>query len=117
MKPYQINLLNAVLLVILGSWAYLTSKTPSITALIPVLAGVILIAVTPGFKSGNRVIAHIAVVLTFLILLGLIKPLSGAIGRSDTPAVARVTVMIVSSIAAMVIFVKSFIDARRSAGK
>jgi hypothetical protein len=117
MKPYQINLLNAILLIVLGSWAYLTSETPSFTALIPVLAGIILIAITPGFKSGNRILAHIAVVITFLILLGLVKPLTGAIGRSDNPAVARVMVMIISSLTAMVIFIKSFIDARRSSGK
>jgi len=117
MKPYQINLLNAIMLIVLGGWAYLTSETPSFTALIPVLAGIILIAITPGFKRGNRVLAHIAVVLTFLILLGLIKPLTGALGRSDNPAVARITVMIISSVTAMVIFIKSFIDARRSSGK
>lgn len=114
MKPYLINLLNAIVLVTLGSWAYFTSDHPSATALIPVFAGIVLIAITPGFKRGNRVLAHIAVVLTLLILIGLIKPLTGSIGRSDGLAIARVSVMIITSLAAMIIFVKSFIDARRN---
>jgi hypothetical protein len=114
MKPYLINLLNAIVLVTLGSWAYLTSDHPSVTALIPVFAGIVLIVITPGFKRGNRVLAHIAVVLTLLILIGLIKPLTGSIGRSDSLAIARVSVMIITSLTAMVIFVKSFIDARRN---
>jgi len=116
-KPYLINVLNALVLISLGSWAYISSITPSITALIPVLAGIILIAITPSFRKGNRVFAHIAVTLTFLILLGLIKPLAGAIGRADTLGVARVVIMMGISLVAMVIFVKSFIDARRGIKK
>jgi len=114
MKPIFINLLNALTLVVFGSWAFFTSVTPSVTALIPVFAGIILILITPGFRKGNRVLAHVAVVLTFLILLGLIKPLTGAIGRVDGLGITRVLVMMITSLAAMIIFVKSFIDARKS---
>lgn len=114
MKPYLINLINAIVLIILGSWAYLTSGTPSITALIPVLAGVILTASTPGFKRGNRVLAHIAVTITLIILLGLLKPLIGAISREDNLGITRVLIMITTSLTAMVIYIKSFIDARRN---
>lgn len=114
MKPYFISFLNAIVLIILGGWAYLTSETPSVTALIPVFAGIILIALTPGFKNGNRVIAHVAVVVTFVILIGLIKPLTGAIGRADNLGITRVVVMMLTSLTAMIFFVKSFIDARKS---
>lgn len=114
MKPYFINFLNAIVLISLGSWAYFTSDHPSVTALIPVFAGIILVAITPGFKKGNRILAHIAVGLTFVILLGLIKPLTGAIGRSDDLGIIRVLVMIITSLIAMIFFVKSFIDARRN---
>jgi len=114
MKPYLINLFNAIVLIILGSWAYLTSDTPSVTSLIPAMVGIILIAITPGFKNGNRVLAHIAVGLTFVILLGLVKPLTGAISRSDSLGIARVIIMIISSLIALTFFIKSFIEARRS---
>ena len=101
----------------MGSWSYFTSVHPSLTALIPVFAGIILIAVTPGFKKGNRVSAHVAVVITLLILIGLLKPLTGAIGRSDNLGIARVSLMIITSIIAMIFFIKSFIDARRTSSK
>jgi len=114
MKPYFINFLNAIVYIILGSWGFLSSDNPSVTSLIPVFAGFILVAITPGFKKGNRVLAHVAVGLTFLILLGLIKPLTGAIGRSDDYGIARVIAMMISSLVALIAFVKSFIDARRS---
>jgi hypothetical protein len=117
MKPYFINFLNALVLVILGIWAYFTSETPSVTALIPVFVGTILLAVTPGFKKGNTVLAHVAVTLTFLMIFGLIKPLTGAIGRADATGIARVVVMMVTSAAAMIVFIKSFIDARKVSGK
>jgi len=113
MKPYFINFLNAIVLISLGSWAYFSSDHPSVTALIPVFGGIILVIITPGFKKGNRVLAHIAVILTFGMLLGLIKPLTGAIGRSDSIGIARVSVMMLTSFIAMGVFIKSFIDARR----
>ena len=117
MKPYLVNLLNAIVLVVLGSWAYFASDTPSVTALIPVFAGIILIAVTPGLKRGNRIMAHVAVVLTFMILLGLTKPLTGAIQRSDDTGVVRVLIMIFTSLIALISFIRSFIKARRSSRK
>ena len=117
MKPYFISLINSLVLIILGTWAYFSSETPSVTALIPVFAGIILFAITPGFKNGNRILAHIAVVLTFLILIGLIKPLTGAIGRSDEMGIARVVIMMITSGIALVIFIRSFIEARKISGK
>ncbi len=116
MKPYLMNLINALALITLGSWAYFSSDTPSVTALIPVIAGAVLLFITPGFKQGNRILAHLAVVLTFLIIIGLIKPLTGAIGRCDNLGIVRVSVMILTSLLAMILFLRSFINARRTSG-
>ena len=116
MKPYLMNLINAIALITLGSWAYFSSETPSVTALIPVIAGAVLLLITPGFKKGNRILAHLAVVLTFLIIIGLIKPLTGAIGRCDNLGIVRVSVMILTSLLAMILFLRSFINARRTSG-
>lgn len=112
MKPYIVNLVNAIILIILGIWGYLASETPSLTALIPVLIGIILVSITSGFRNGHRVWVHVAVVLTFLVLVGLVKPLLGVIGREDSLGLARVLVMMLSSLFAFLVFLRSFINAR-----
>lgn len=112
MKPYTVNFINSVLLILLGGWAYLSSETPSVTALIPVFTGILLLAFTPAFKKGNRFIAHLCVVLTLLVLIGLFKPLTGAIGRDDTTAIIRVIIMMAGSLGALIVFIRSFIAAR-----
>ncbi|NET36564.1 MAG: hypothetical protein F6K19_31815 [Cyanothece sp. SIO1E1] len=114
MKPFQANLVNAAVLIVLGLWGYLGSETPSPTALIPVGFGVIFALATPPFKKENKVVAHIIVLLTLLIIIALFMPLRGALGRGDTIAAARVGIMIATSIVAMVIYIKSFIDARKA---
>ena len=81
--------------------------------MIPTCIGIALLLLNKGVKNENKIVAHIAVLLTLVVLIGLIKPLTGAIGRSDTAAMIRVFVMILSTIIAMVFFVKSFIDARK----
>ena len=114
MTTTRANLLNATALIILPMWAYFTSETPSITALIPSFIGAILLLCTVGIKRENKNIAHIAVVLTLLALLGLIKPLLGAMSREDFIAVMRVSIMILTGVLALVTFIKSFIRNRKA---
>ncbi|MEN0004138.1 MAG: hypothetical protein AAF798_08345 [Bacteroidota bacterium] len=113
MKAHTASLINAILLIAMSGWGYISSETPSFTALIPTAVGVALLAMNGGVKRENKVIAHIAVLLTLVILFGLFKPLMGAMERGDTMAIVRVAVMLVSTVVAMVYFVKSFIDARK----
>ncbi|MCA1745298.1 MAG: hypothetical protein LC643_06270 [Bacteroidales bacterium] len=98
----------------LGIWAYMVSETPSVTALIPFIFGVLLLALNPGVKKEHKLASHLAVLLTILVTIGLFMPLTAALGRDDMAALARVLVMLLSSIAAIVWFVKSFIDIRRA---
>ena len=114
MKAHTASLINAITLIALGAWGYFGSETPSATALIPPIVGVILLLCNPGVKSENKVIAHVAVLLTLVILIGLVMPLKGAIGRDDTPALIRVIVMMATTVFAMVYFVRSFIEARKN---
>jgi hypothetical protein len=113
MKPFIANLINSIILIVLSSWGYFSSETPSITALIPTFIGIILLVCTPGLIKENKVIAHIAVLLTFVILLGLIKPLLGALGRADIAAVIRVSIMIFTTLIAMITFIRNFIEVRK----
>ncbi len=117
MKAYSVSLINAAILIVLAAWGYLSSDTPSITALIPATIGVLLILCNNGVKKENKVIAHIAVMLTLVILIGLIKPLTGAIGRNDMPAIFRVIAMLLSTAIALLYFIKSFRDARKNREK
>ncbi len=114
MNAFTANILNGIVLVGMGLWGYLSSETPSPTALIPVAFGVALLAMSQGVKKQNKIVAHIAVVLTLLILLSLVMPLKGAIGRGDNTAALRVGIMMLTSLIAMIFFVKSFIDARKA---
>ncbi|HEY9115255.1 MAG TPA: hypothetical protein VIN10_11195 [Bacteroidales bacterium] len=114
MKPHLASLINAILLIILGLWGYFGSETPSFTALIPVFAGIILLFLNQGLKKENKTIAHIAVIVTILVLAGLVKPLMGALDRADTAAISRVVIMMFSTLVALISFIKSFIDARKN---
>ena len=116
LKAHTASLIHALALIALGGYGYLSSDTPSVTALIPVVFGVLLLAMNRGVKNENKVIAHVAVLLTLLVVIGLIKPLTGAMGREDNAAVGRVVVMLALGVYAMVTFVKSFIDARKVRG-
>lgn len=124
MKPYIANLLNAAVLIGMGLWGYFaidptvidpeTSEPVgrSVTALIAPAFGLIFLLCTPLLKKENKAVAHIVVLLTLLIIIALIKPLTGAGG--DTMKIIRIGAMIVTSIIAMATFIKSFIDARKA---
>ncbi len=112
MNSLKANILNSICLIVVGLWGYL--EATSSTALIPLIFGSVLLFCSPGLKKENKVIAHIAVLLTFVCLLGLFMPLKGTIEREETVGVARVSVMILTSITAMVYFIKSFIANRKA---
>ncbi len=111
MKAFKLNLLNSITLIILGIWGYLDSGAP--TAFIPVGFGLILLICHIGVKKENKIVAHIAVLFTLVILLALTgmrlpKSLeSGGIG------LYRVVFMIITSGLSFGGFLKSFIDARK----
>ncbi len=117
MKAHTASLINAILLITLSAWGYFSSETPSMTALIPTFFGIALLAMNKGVKNENKVIAHIAVLVTLLMVFGLIKPLMGAMDRGDNAATIRVAVMLVSTLFAMIFFVRSFIQARKNRAK
>lgn len=114
MKAHTASLVNAIVLIAMGLWGYLASDTPSMTALIPVFGGALLLPMTGGIRRENKIIAHVAVVLTLILMLGLFMPLQGALERSDTMAVVRVALMVATSLLAMIAFIRSFIAARRA---
>tara|TARA_B100001057_G_scaffold499175_1_gene608852 strand:- start:4191 stop:4541 length:351 start_codon:yes stop_codon:yes gene_type:complete len=114
MNATKANLLNSIVLIAVGGWGYFDGDGKSITALIPVIFGVVLLLCYSGIKKQNKVIAHIAVLVTFICLLGLFMPLNGAIERGNDTAVVRVSAMIVSSLTALIFFIKSFIENRKA---
>lgn len=119
MQPSKANLINSLILIVMPLWAYLsyestnTNSTQSITALIPMFIGTVLLFCTNGIKNQNKIIAHIAVFLTLLALVGLFKPLTSAISDSRGLSVFRVALMLITCIFSMISFVRSFITARK----
>lgn len=116
MKPYVANLFNAAILIIMGLWGYLSSEPDvrSMTALIAPAFGLIFLVCTPLLKKENKAVAHIVVLLTLLIIIALIKPLTSNISSGDNMGILRIGLMMASSIYAMVTFIQSFIAARKA---
>ena len=113
MKAHTTSLVNAIALISMGTWGYVDSESKAVTALIPVVIGIILLVVNNGVKKENKIIAHIAVLLTFIVLVGLIMPLKGSIERNNSMGIIRVLVMLITSILALISFIQSFIRARK----
>ena len=114
MKANTVSLINSIVLISMGLWGYFESDSRPITALIPVIAGVILLLINSGVKKENKIASHVAVLLTLLIIIGLVKPFLGALDRENIAGIIRVSAMILTSFWAIITFVQSFISARKS---
>ncbi len=113
MNAYKAHLLNALTLLAMGGWGYFATKAP--TALVPVFIGVVLLSFSQGVKNENKALAHVAVVVTLLGLIGIVmKPLMVALDSDDLMKQIRVIAMIITSVIALVFFVKSFIEAGKA---
>ena len=76
MNASKANLINSISLITLGLWGFFEAfaevEWKAATALIPVVFGLILFFCNKGIKNQNKMIAHIAVLLTLLILFALL---------------------------------------------
>ena len=103
MNASNANLLNSICLIGMGLWGYFELSAP--TAFIPVGFGVVLLACQNGVKKENKVVAHIAVLLTLLILVALCgMTLPKKIDAGGT-GLLRVLSMVVTSALSMVLFI------------
>lgn len=114
MKADKANLINALALILIGGWGAIATNLNSMTALIPVIGGVILLLCQKGVKNENKTVAHIAVLLTLILVIGLIRPFTSALGDGDNMGTTRTGLMILTGIIATIAFIKSFIDARKA---
>jgi apolipoprotein N-acyltransferase len=112
MKPYQANLYAAIALVILGLWSYSASGRDAHTLIVPGF-GILLSLFHKPFKNGNKAVAHIVVVLTFVMFLVMFMPLRNSIKGDQPMAIFRVVLMMLVLISALIIYVRSFIQARK----
>jgi hypothetical protein len=124
MTAQKMNLINALTLIILGLWGYIdvsNCKFDTIvsfehwTALITVLFGIILLLCNKGIQNSNKVIAHVAVVLTLLVLIALVgKRLPISIDQGGV-GLFRVLAMSLCSFISFIAFIRSFIENRKKA--
>jgi len=114
MKAHSANLINSVALVFIGLWDYIATQTLSSTNMVPIAAGIMLLFLYNGVKREDKITAHIAVVITLLAFLSLIKPLIDGVETSNMNVIIRNLILMLTGLLAMAYFVKSFIDARRN---
>ncbi|MEM9966691.1 MAG: hypothetical protein AAF755_01180 [Pseudomonadota bacterium] len=114
MKAHTASLINAITLIGCSAWAYWSIAGSSFTALIPAAFAIGLLLCYPGVRSENKVIAHIAVLLTLILLIALYMPLASALENGASGPMVRVGLMIGTTVLAMIFFIKSFRDARRA---
>ena len=103
MNATTANLINSISLIVIGLWGYFDVLSP--TALIPVSIGVFLILCSRGVKNQNKIISHIAVLLTLLILIALVgMRLPKSIDKGGVGLI-RVIIMIFTSTISMIFFI------------
>ncbi len=116
MKAGTANLLNAFVLIIAGLYGYFgvtaSDGSHSYTALIPAAFGLLFLGLHKGIATANKVIAHIAVVLTLLLLVMCIMRFV----KVETWDAKKYIFLacIISNTIALIAFIGSFIAARRN---
>lgn len=116
MKAASANLLNAIVLIAAGLYAYFVILTPegtrAPTALIPAAFGLLFLVFQKGVANQNKIISHVAVVLTLLLLVICIMRF---VKVEDWVAKKYVfLVCVISNAVALTAFISSFIEARKN---
>lgn len=114
MTAHRASLINAITLLFCSGWGYWATDFKSLTALIPAVFGVALLLCYKGVREHNKLIAHVAAVLTVVLLIALYMPLTSALEMPAFGPVLRALLMVLTTAFALLYFIKSFRDARRA---
>jgi len=115
MNPTKANIINSISLILMGLWGFFDVSSP--TALIPSIFGVLLFAcflISSKNQRLNKIFAHVAILLTLVILLALIGTRLPKSIDTGGIGLIRVLIMLGTSFFSIVIFVKSFINIRKN---
>lgn len=114
-KPHLVNFVYSILLVALGLYGFFARYAEAgdyqYTALIPAFFGMGLLALTPGIKVMNKVIAHVAATLTLVLgAFSLVKFLTsiGNIQSLERKEYIFIAVIVLSFAVVAVYFVRFF---------
>lgn len=116
MKAATANILNAIVLIAAGLYGYFgiaaSDGTHSLTALIPAAFGILFLAMQKGVANHNKIISHVVVVLTLLLLVMCIMRFVKVQDWVDKKYVFLACV--ISNAVALIAFIGSFIEARKN---
>ena len=116
MKTATANLLNAFVLIAAGLYGYFgvaaADGSHSYTALIPAAFGLLFLILHKGVASANKIIAHVVVVLTLVLLVMCIMRFV-KVEQWDAKKYIFLA-CIISNAIALVTFIGSFVAARRN---
>ena len=116
MKAATANLLNAIVLIAAGLYGYFgiaaSDGTHSLTALIPAAFGILFLAMQKGVANHNKIISHVIVVLTLVLLVMCIMRFVKVQDWVDKKYVFLACV--ISNAVALIAFIGSFIEARKN---
>ena len=116
MKAATANLLNAFVLIAAGLYGYFgvaaADGSHSYTALIPAAFGLLFLILHKGVASANKIIAHVVVVLTLVLLVMCIMRFV-KVEQWDAKKYIFLA-CIISNAIALVAFIGGFVAARRN---
>lgn len=116
MKASTANLLNALVLIAAGLYGYFLVLTPegakAPTALIPAAFGLLFLVMQKGVANSNKIISHVVVVLTLVLLIICTMRFLKVEEWSAKKYIFLACV--ISNTVALIAFIGSFIEARKN---
>jgi len=115
MKPVTANFLNAIVLIAAGIYGYFLlplgpEEKRSVTALIPAFSGVVFLILGAIWASKPKIAAHVAATLALVLIIMCIMRF---VKIEEWGAKKNIfLICIISNVLALIIFVRSFINAR-----
>jgi predicted neutral ceramidase superfamily lipid hydrolase len=122
-KPHIVNLVYSLILMAAGMTGfilrYLEVRDFQFTALIPFIFGILLLALTRGISRQNKIISHLAVVLTLIIaaMTAVMFIKNSAEGFKLTRKGIIFILIIFSSFTVLTLYIIRFIRIRKSLEK
>jgi hypothetical protein len=119
-NPHIVNLIYSLLLIVTGITGfvlrYIESDDLQYTALIPSVFGIILLSLGQGIKRENKIVSHVAVMLTLILVVFALVMLiiNSGDGMLATRKGIIFMIILTSSFVVLGIYITRFIRIKKS---
>lgn len=106
MNPYKAAILQALIFLSVGFWGYAANNFAAHTAMVPLGAGILFLALSQRLKNPDRIMLLVVMLISLALFIALMIPFRRNAGQSDFWGMFRIAIEMTACALAFIVYLR-----------